>query len=142
MKALQRIARVALAYVALVVAFEAFVGVMGRQHAARGVAADDWALALTTTGPDGERRDAVVAGVEIDGRLYVAANHWPRAWYGRALAHPEVEVTRGGQAALPFRAVPIAGDERDRVAAAYDLPLFIRVLTGFPPRRFLRLDPR
>jgi hypothetical protein len=33
------------------------------------------------------------------------------------------------------------GDELARVASRYRLPLLLRVLTGFPPRRFLRLDP-
>jgi hypothetical protein len=142
MKALKRIALVFCAYVALVAAFETFVSVMGRQHAARGVAEGDWALALTTTGTDGARRDAVVAGVEVDGHLYVAANHWPRAWYVRAVAQPDVAVKRGGDPARPFRAAAVTGAERSRVVAAYRLPLFMRALTGFPPRRFLRLDPR
>jgi hypothetical protein len=38
--------------------------------------------------------------------------------------------------------VPISGEERDRVARVYSLPFAARLLTGFPPRAFLRLDPR
>lgn len=142
MRTWKRIAIALCAYVALVAAFEAFVVWSGRAHAERGVEADDWAIALTTIDPRAGRRDAIVAGVEVDGRLYVAANHWPRAWYARAVAHPDVEVTRGDAPPRPYRAVPIHDAERDRVAAASALPGVVRVLTGFPPRRFLRLDPR
>jgi hypothetical protein len=130
-----------LGYVALVVALEIFVGVMGSRQAARGLAPDDDYVALVTRDDANAAHSTVVAGVEIDGRLYVAANHWPRAWHRRALAHPEIELTRGGGTS-PVRAVPVSGEELARVERAYALPLFLRVLTGFPPREFLRLDPR
>jgi hypothetical protein len=128
-------------YLALVVAFEALVGFMGHRDVERGRAPGDTYLVIATRHADGATSSTVVAGVESEGRLYVSANHWPRAWYERALASPDVEVTRGG-ASAPYRAVPISGDELERVTRDYRLPFFIRVLTGFPPRRFLRLDPR
>ena len=41
-----------------------------------------------------------------------------------------------------YPAVPVKGEEFDRVAAAYPLPFFVRFLMGFPPEReILRLDP-
>lgn len=141
MQLARRLGIALLAYLALVVAFEAFVVAMGSRHAARGLAAGERYVALVTRGEDGSARTTVVAGVEIDGRLYVAANHWPRAWYERALARPDVELTQAG-ASSPRRAVPVEGEELARVAARYRLPLVLRALTGFPPRRFLRLDPR
>jgi F420H(2)-dependent quinone reductase len=141
MKAIKPLALALFGYVALVVAFECFVGFMGRSDAKRGREPGDSFLVITTRGSNGATSDTVVAGVESGGRLYVSANHWPRAWYERALASPEVEVARGGVKA-PYRAVPIAGDELASVGREYRLPLFLRALTGFPPRRFLRLDPR
>jgi len=141
MRVIKPLAFALIGYVALVVAFECFVGFMGRRDAERGRELGDSFLVIGTRGSGGATSDTVVAGVEIGGALYVAANHWPRAWYERALASPEVEVARGSVRA-PYRAVPIAGDELARVRREYRLPLFLRALTGFPPRRFLRLDPR
>jgi hypothetical protein len=82
-----------------------------------------------------------VSRLESGGELYVAANHWPRAWYDRALENPEVQATIDGQQ-RNFRAVPVAGSEHDRVEADNGLGLGFRILTGFPPRYFLRLTPR
>jgi hypothetical protein len=114
---------------------------MGGRHAERGVqAGEDW-LVITTVDTDGTVRDTVVAGVESGGQLYVAANHWPRAWYHRAVERPDVEVARAGEKSAR-RAVPVTGEERDRVARDGSIPWAIRFLTGFPPRSFLRLDPR
>lgn len=128
------------AYVLLVCAFEGLVGYMGKRQAENGVSPDqDW-IVVHTRADDG-LRDTVVAGVDIDGHLYVAANHWPRGWFRRAEANPDLEVTRRGQRA-PYHALAPEGAERERVARAYALPLAIRFLTGFPPREFLRLDPR
>jgi len=141
MKALKRLALVLGIYVGLVVAFEILVGVMGGRHAERGLEpGEDW-LVITTTDADGTRKDTVVAGVESDGKLYVSANHWPRGWYTRAVESPDVEVVRAGEKTAR-RAVPVTGDERDRIARDYSLPWAIRFLAGFPPRSFLRLDPR
>ena len=83
----------------------------------------------------------MLAYVESDGRLYVAANHWPRAWYHRALKNPKVRVTRNGEGA-DYLAVPVTGAELDRIRVEYRMPTVVRFLTGFPPRSFLRLDPR
>jgi hypothetical protein len=130
-----------LGYVALVIAFESLVGFMGRRHAESGLAPGESWLVITTPRSDGSTSDTVVAGVESGGALYVSANHWPRAWYERALENPDVQVTRGSVRA-PYRAVPIGTDEVARVTHDYPLPLFLRALSGFPPRRFLRLDPR
>jgi hypothetical protein len=141
MKAIERLAIGVCVYLVLVVAVESLVGFMGRRQAERGVQpGEDW-LVLTTTDAEGARRDTVVAGVESEGHLYVSANHWPRGWYHRALASPEVEVVRGGARAA-YRAVPVTGHELTRIVQDYPLPWAIRFLTGFPPRSFLRLDPR
>ena len=134
---LPRAAKVAalavLAWAGVVAAFETAIGVL--QPASGPV------LLLTTFDRDGAAHDRVVSRLESGGRLYVAANHWPRAWYRRALENPEVEVTLEGER-RGQRAVPVAGAERDGVDAEHPLPVFFRILTGFPPRHFVRLDPR
>src|SRR5262245_37653083 len=140
MKAVRLLAIALAAYAGLVVAFESFVVITGRRQVERGVAPDEGWLVLTTRDAQGSH-ETVVAGVEIDGRLYVAANHWPRAWYDRAVANPEVETTRAGET-TSWTATPVTGAERDLVAREYDLPWAVRLLTGFPPRSFLRLSPR
>jgi hypothetical protein len=98
-------------------------------------------LVITTFDPDGAPHDRVVARLESDGHLYVAANHWPRAWYRRALENPDVQVTLDGEK-RNYRAVPVTGAEDDRVERENSLGVVFRILTGFPPRHFLRLDPR
>jgi len=130
---------VAAGYLGIVVAVESLVGYMGRRHARRGVQAGETWLQITAT-VEGADRSVVVAGVESAGRTYVAANHWPRAWYHRLVENPDVWVTVLGRQAA-FRAVPVSGDERSRIEREYRLPLIVRILTGFPPRAFLRLDP-
>ena len=141
MKALKLLVIVLGVYVLLVFALESLVGVMGKLQADRGLRPDEHWLVITTTAADRSTKNTVVAGVESAGHLYVAANHGPRAWYNRALRNPAVEVARSG-VKRAYRAVPVTGAERVRVAADYSLPWIVRFLTGFPPRSFLRLDAR
>ena len=98
-------------------------------------------IVLTTTDADGDSHERVLSPIDYDGRLFVAANHWPRAWYQRALENPEVSVTRKG-ATTYYRAVPVSEEERERLLDESGFPLFAYVFTGFAPRQFLRLDPR
>jgi hypothetical protein len=141
MKTVRRLAIALGAYIALVIAFESLVGIMGQRQAASGVGPGESWIVITTTDVDGAPRKTVIAGVESGGQLYIAANHWPRAWYDRAVANPDVEIARAGEQ-LARRAVPVTGEELARIEEAYRLPLAVRFLTGFPPRSFLRLDPR
>ncbi len=96
-------------------------------------------LVLTTTAGDGTSKDRVLARMESNGQLFVSANHWPRAWYHRALENPKVPVTLDGEKA-DYLAVPATEEEIDRIEPGF--PIVVRILTGFPPRKFLRLDPR
>ncbi len=66
-------------------------------------------------------------------------NHWPRAWYHRALENPNVRVTREGET-TDYRAVPVSEQERERLLDDSGFPLVAYVFTGFAPRQFLRLD--
>jgi len=124
---------VVLAYVGVVVAFESLIGFFQP--------AGGTTLVITTVGDDGTPHDRVVAKLTSNGHLYVAANHWPRAWYRRALANPNVQATIDGVKA-DYTAVPVTGAEHEQVDADNKLPFAFRILTGFPPRYFVRLDPR
>ena len=133
MKALKIVAIAVLVYVGIIVAFESTIGYFQP--------APGSTLVITTLDPSGTPHDRVVSRLESDGQLYVAANHWPRAWYRRALQNPEVQVTLDGEK-RDYRAVPVTGAEHDRVDSQNSLPVAFRILTGFPPRYFVRLDPR
>ena len=100
-------------------------------------------IVLTTT-HDRRGRGVSRAGaspIDYDGRLFVAANRWPRAWYHRALENPDVSVTRNGET-TDYRAVPVSEEERERLLDESGFPLVAYFFTGFAPRQFLRLDPR
>lgn len=133
MKAVKILVIVALVYVGIVVGFESLIGILQPQSGE--------VLVITTVDEAGSPHDRVVSRLESGGQLYVAANHWPRAWYERALGNPEVQATVEGEK-RDYRAVPVSGEEHDRVNADNALPVPFRILTGFPPRYFLRLDPR
>ncbi len=133
MKAIKLFAIVLGGYVGIVVAFESLLGFF--QPAGEGT------LVITTTDKDGNTNDRVLSRLESSGQLYVAANHWPRAWYDQALKNPDVGIALDGERTA-HRAVPVTGEEHDRVNDENSLGLAFRVLTGFPPRYFLRLDPR
>ena len=120
-------------YVGIVATFESLLGYFQP--------ADAQTMVITTFDADGVGSDRVVARLETDGQLYVAANHWPRAWYRAALANDRVEITFAGITA-PYRAVLLQGAEHDRIDADHALPLGFRILTGFPPRYLMRLDPQ
>jgi len=131
--ALRIAAIVALVYVGIVVAFESSIGYLQPTGGST--------LVITTFDRKGTPHDRVVSRLESGGRLYVASNHWPRSWYRRALENPAVQITVDGEKG-DYRAVPVTGVEHDRVGAENPLGVGFRILTGFPPRYFVRLDPR
>jgi hypothetical protein len=133
MTALKITAIVVLVYVVIVAAFETLLGSLQP--------AGGSTLVITTFDKDETPHDRVVSRLETDGHVYVAANHWPRAWYRRALQNSEVQATIDGEKRA-YRAVPVSGAEHDRVESEHRHGLGFRILTGFPPRYFLRLDPR
>lgn len=124
---------VVVVYVGIVAAFESLIGTLQPKAGST--------LVITTVDPQELAHDRVVSRLESADRLYVAANHWPRAWYRRALAVPDVQATVDGEK-RDYRAVSVEGAEHDRVAAEHPLGPAFRFVTGFPPRHFLRLDPR
>ena len=88
---------------------------------------------------EGEPKTRVVNKLYSDGALYVAANHWPRRWYHEAIKNPKVGIKLREEIIL-FRAIPATLLEDEKVSSENRLPLSFRLLTGFPPRKFLRLE--
>ena len=132
MRALRRIALLVLIYIAIIATFESLLGYF--QPSGQG------SLVITTADEDGTRHDRVLARLQSNGELFVAVNPWPRAWYGRALENPSVQVSVNGVTGN-YMAVPASDEEHDRVNRENSLGIVFRILTGFPPRYFLRLDP-
>ena len=133
MKALRLIPVLFLAYVGIIVAFESLLGYFQPEG--------QNTLVITTTDEDGTTNDRVVTRLESNGQLFVAANHWPRAWYKQALENPSVQVTVDGEKGS-YLAIPVTDEEHDRVNSQHGLGIVFRLLTGFPPRYFVRLDPQ
>jgi len=120
---------VILLYVLVVVGFESMLGYSQPENQG---------TLVITTYDHGEANDRVVTRIHVDDELYVAVNHWPRLWYWRLLDEPVVNV-RYGEVDGRFKAEAVEGTDADRVDSARPLGLVFRILTGFPPRRFVRL---
>jgi hypothetical protein len=133
MKIAKIIAILLAVYVGIVVLFESLLGYYQPEQGNT--------LIITTTDSDGNQNDRVLSTIDDEGTLYVAANHWPRAWFRAVQANPEVTVTRGGERS-EYVAVPVSDEVHERLdTVVQPLPFLIRFLTGFPPRYFVRLDP-
>tara|TARA_B100000586_G_scaffold231816_1_gene180973 strand:- start:452 stop:856 length:405 start_codon:yes stop_codon:yes gene_type:complete len=117
-------------YIGLVVLFESWLGYSQPTNAN--------SLVITTF-DSMEAKDRVLSAVNNDGKLYVSANHWPRSWYRQTLSNPNVEVLYKGEK-KSYLAVPVEGEEHDRLMIEHAHPLTFRILTGFPPRYFIRFD--
>jgi hypothetical protein len=138
---MKRLAKVILAlvifYVGIVVAFETWLGYSqprGEQN-----------LVLTMTDDDGTQVTRVLSLFESDGELYLAANHWPRAWFRQVQRNPEVHIEFGGERVAEsgdYTVTPISETDHERVLNDNPISLVGRILMGFPPREFLHLEPR
>ena len=117
-------------YIGLVVLFESWLGYSQPSN--------QNTLVITTFNNQ-EAKHRVLSAVNNDGKLYVSANHWPRAWYRQALSNPNVEVNYKGEM-NSYLAVPVEGKQHDKLKEEHAHSLTFRILTGFPPRYFLRLD--
>ena len=133
MRFLEVFAMAACGYVAFVALMETLI--------ARLQPSMEGGVRLTTTNAAGESSERMLAGARLDGKLYIASNHWLRGWYRQALAKPEVLAEVGGVPGA-YTAVPIVGEERARVSDSYTMGFVLRFICGFAPSRFLRLDPR
>ncbi len=124
-----------LVYVGSIVWFEARLGYRQPQG--------NTSIVIATFNSDKERHQRVLRLEQIDGNNYIAANHWPRAWYHQALDNPKVEVKMSGEDSFqPYLAIPLQGAEEEHIREVYSFGFNFRFRTGFPPRCFLRLEPR
>ena len=120
-------------YIGIVVIFESWLGYSQPQG--------EGMVIINTTSDEGATSRRVVSLLNSNDSLYIARNHWPKRWYDQALANPEISVESSGMT-KNYLAVPVTGDEYNQVDSDNPLPTFFRFLTGFPPRYFIRLDPR
>ena len=125
---------VALGYVLLVVGLQALVGLV--QFDAR------TGLTITTTDDAGASSDRKLGRFDLDGAIYVSAHHWPRAWYNEALANPDVKAEIEGVRADYTAVLVTDATEHERLDTKFAHPFLFKFITGFPPRYFLRLDPK
>ncbi len=142
MKPVKLVAISSLAYAGIVFAFEGIlIGLIGGYFGFQPTEFEFPVVVLTTTAGDSPPIDRVLGRLDSHGQIYVAANHWPRGWYHRALENPDVQVTLDGEKA-DYLAVPVTGEEHDRMLIEHAMPVAARFVFGFPPRYFLRLEPR
>jgi hypothetical protein len=120
-------------YAGMVAAFETMLGIFQP--------GGETTLVITTMDEDGNANDRVVARLDSSDELFVAVNHWPRAWYRAALANPNVQVTMDGQTG-DYLAIPATDEEHERVNREHDTGAVFHFMVGFAPRYFLRLEPR
>ena len=132
MKFVKIFAIIVFVYVGIVVAFESLLGYFQPEN--------QQTLVITTMDDEGNEFDRVLARLESQDKVYIAVNHWPRAWYYRVLDNPQAKITYQDNV-TSHTVVPVTGAEFEQVNSDNALPFFFRVLTGFPPRRILRLDP-
>lgn len=130
---LKRLAIGLLVYVGVVVAFETLIGIFQPQS--------EDTMIVKSAADNGAAMNRVLTRLEHDGGVYAAVNHWPRAWYSQVLEQPDVTIEYNGELAA-YRAVDVTDtDEFNAVQGAWPLPVAVKVLTGFPARRFVRFDP-
>lgn len=121
-----------IAYIGSVIWFEARLGYNQPEN--------NSTIVIATFDSDGTRNERVVRLTVLNGKNYIAANHWPRAWYSQAMSNPQMEVKMDAEFE-PYVAVPLNGEELAFVKEGYQVSFNFRFRTGFPPRRFLRIDP-
>ncbi len=127
----------AIVYALIVTVFESLLG----YYQPRG----EENLVITLVEDDGSKTQRVLSLFESQGELYLAANHWPRAWFSQVKKNPDVHIEFGGAHEAEsgeYTAVLVSGADHDRVLADNELPFVARFLMGFPPREFMRLDAR
>jgi len=133
LKLVKIISIVLIVYAALVATFESLLGYYQPSSPS--------SVVIITSDDDGKKYRRVLSRLDSNGQLYVARNHWPRAWHRRALNNPEVEVVVDG-AKANYVAVPVSKAERRQLSEAHPRGLVFQFMTGFPPRYFIRLDSR
>ena len=122
-----------LIYVGQVVLFESLLGFYQPEQGNT--------MVITTFEDDGEAHERVVARLDRDDEIFVAVNHWPRAWARRLGRNPDIEMTYEG-VTRDYTAVVLTGAEHEQGQIDFSVPLSFKFMSGFPPRYFVRLDPK
>lgn len=118
-------------YMGLVVVFESFLGLIQPRSGDT--------MVITSFKIDGKAINRVVSRLEEGNDVFVAVNHWPRAWARRISENPNVQITYN-ETTLSYNAVILEGGEHDKAVLDFPVPLAFRILTGFPPRYFFRFE--
>ena len=141
MKLFKWLGILAIVYIAFVIFFEGFIlGYLQPNSVPDYLKDRVEVIELGITNSSGDVSHRRVAGFEMDGKLYASAHHWPRGWYHNAVENPEIIVEKDNVVA-DYIAVPIIGEEFERVAVGFPLSFPVRFAMGFPPKRdILRLD--
>ena len=119
-------------YLAQVVLFESLLGFYQPQQGNT--------MVITTFEDDGEANERVVARLDRDSEIFVAVNHWPRAWANRIRRNPDITMTYEG-VTRDYTAVVLTGAEHEQGQIDFSVPFLFKFMTGFPPRYFVRLGP-
>ena len=123
---------VALVYVGIVALFESSLGFLQRQAGNT--------VVITTFDGNDMPHQRVVSLLSSEGKQYIAANHWPRAWFRQVRANGKIHMLYEG-VETEHQGVVVTGAEHDQVQRDNPTGIVFRLLTGFPPRYFVRLDP-
>jgi len=134
MKALKIVAVLIVIYAGIVILFESLLGYFQPETQST--------LIITTTDEAGISNNRVLAQLASNDQIYVSANHWPRAWYNQVLNNPDVQVAIDGKQSLYLAIAVTDQTEHDRVNLDNKHGIGFRILTGFAPRYFIRLEPR
>ena len=119
-------------YIGIVVLFESWLGYSQPQG--------DGMVTINTTSDEGATSGRVVSLLKSNDNLYIARNHWPKRWYDQALANPEISVESAGMT-NNYLAVPVTGDEYNRVDSDNPLPTFFQVSDWFSTQIFYPIGP-
>ena len=118
-------------YLGLVFVFETFLGIMQPRSGDT--------MVITSFDASGKARKRVVSRLEQGGQIFVAVNHWPRAWARRIQLNPNVQITYS-EITSNYNAVVLKGEDHLQASSNFAVPLLFRFLTGFPPRYFFRFE--
>ena len=132
MKAFKTASFALLAYVGIVILFESSLGYFQPRN--------ENTLLLSMQDTSGQTHDRVLSPFELNDELYVAVNHWPRQWYKRLKANPSVTLVYQGESKQVLAVTVTETAELSQITEAYQLGFLFRLLTGFPPRAFVRLE--
>ena len=118
-------------YLGLVIVFETFLGIIQPRSTDT--------MVITSFDASGEATKRVVSRLERGGQIFVAVNHWPRAWARRIQLNPNVQITYG-EITRNYNAVVLKGEDHLQASCDFAVPFLFRILTGFPPRYFFRFE--